>query len=151
MKSLLKIKNLHHKSLHQQRGLTLISWCFVLIILAFCGMFVFRVVPMYAENTYVVKALKSLVEPGARVMEMSDGEIKKKLFNYYLVNNIRTEGPKNIIIDRKTKALLVTIDYESRTNLFWNIDIVVSFQNHLDGEQPALCCKPLAEKRATKY
>jgi hypothetical protein len=106
---------------------------------------------MYAETVYVVNALKSLVEPGARITEMSDAEIKKKLFNFYLVNNVRSEGPKNIVIDRKSQTLLVTIDYESRTNLFWNIDIVVSFQNHLDGEQPALCCKPLAEKRAAKY
>jgi hypothetical protein len=151
MKSWSSVKRLPHKSLQQQRGLTLISWVFVLAILAFCGMFAFAVVPMYAENRYVEQALKTLAEPGFPVNEMSDSEIKKKLQNFYMVNNVRSDGPQNIIIDRKSKSLLITIDYEIRTNLFYNIDVVTSFQNHLDGDNPALCCKPLAEKRATKY
>jgi hypothetical protein len=68
-----------------------------------------------------------------------------------MVNNVRSDGPQNIVIDRRSKTLLVSIDYENRVNLFWNIDVITSFQNHLDGERPELCCKPLAEKRATKY
>ncbi len=151
MKSLPNVKYLPQKSLQQQRGLTLISWIFVAAILAFCGMFAFSVVPMYAENMYVEKALKSIAEPGAQVNEMSDSEIKKKLQNFYMVNNVRSDGPQNIVIDRKSKNLLIKIDYEIRTNLFYNIDIVTNFQNHLDGDHPNLCCKPLAEKRDTKY
>lgn len=151
MKSLSNMKRLPQKSLHQQRGLTLISWIFVAAILAFCGMFAFSVVPMYAENMYVVKALKSLAEPGERVAEMTDSEIRKKIQNFYLINNVRSEGPQNIVIDRKSKNLLITIDYENRTNLFYNIDVVTVFQNHLDGDHPDLCCRALAEKRATQY
>jgi hypothetical protein len=152
MKRINNLKNLPQKSLQQQHGLTLISWIFVLMIVAFCGIFAFRIVPMYSENVYVVNALKSLAEPGMKVSEMSDSEIKKKLQNYYLVNNVRSEGPQNIIIDHKSKSLLVTVDYESRAHLFYNIDVVLSFQNHLDGDQPNLCCKPLAESSApSKY
>lgn len=152
MKRIQNLKSVPHKSLQQQRGLTMISWVFVLAILAFCGLFAFRVVPMYAENMYVVKALKSLIEPGDRIAEMSDAEVKKRIQNFYTVNNVRSDGPQNIIIDRKSKSLVVTIDYESRVNLFWNIDLVTSFQNHLDAEHPNLCCKPLAEAReTTKY
>lgn len=146
MKSLLRVKSTPRmKSLKQQAGLTMVSWIFVLAILAFCGMFGFAIVPMYAENMYVEKALKSLVEPGRNLSEMSDSEIRKKLLNFYLINNVRSEGPQAIGIDRKTKSLLITIDYENRTNLFYNIDVVTSFQNHLDAEQPNLCCKPLGK------
>jgi hypothetical protein len=130
------------KGLQQQRGLTMISWVFVLAVLAFCGIFGFAVVPMYAENVYVVNALKSLAEPGVNIAEMSDAEINKKLQNFYMVNNVRSDGAQNIVIDRKSKALLITIDYENRANLFWNIDVVTRFQNHLDAEHPKLCCKP---------
>ena len=130
------------KGLQQQRGLTMISWVFVLAVLAFCGIFGFAVVPMYAENVYVVNALKSLAEPGINIAEMSDAEINKKLQNFYMVNNVRSDGAQNIVIDRKSKALLITIDYENRANLFWNIDVVTRFKNHLDAEHPKLCCKP---------
>jgi hypothetical protein len=151
MKRVKNFKRVSCSSLQKQRGLTMISWVFVLAILAFCGMFTFRVVPMYAENMYVVKALKSLGEPGSQLNEMSDSEIKKKLQNFYMVNNVRSEGAQNIVIDRKSKNLLIKIDYENRTNLFYNIDIVARFENHLDGDHPDLCCKPLADSRATKY
>ncbi len=150
MKSLSRVTSVPQNGLQQQRGLTLISWIFVLAILAFCGMFGFAVVPMYAENMYVTNALKSLAAPAEHVTEMTDTEIRKKLLNFYLVNNVRSEGPQNIVIDRKSKNLLIKIDYENRANLFWNIDVVASFQNHLDGDNPAGCCKPTADARATK-
>ena len=139
------------KGLQSQRGLTFISWIFVLAVLSFCGIFVSRVVPMYAENTYVVSALKSLAEPGAQLNDMSDAEIKKRLLNFYMINNVRSDGAQHIVIDRKTKNLLITIDYENRTNLFYNIDVVASFQNHLDAEHPNLCCRPATEQKSAKY
>ena len=148
MNVLLTHKQILGRNLQQQKGLTLISWIFVVAILAFCGMFAFAVVPMYAENMYVVNALKTLAEPGAQVNEMSDTEIKKRIQNFYLVNNVRSDGPQNIVIDRKSKNLLIKIDYENRTNFFYNIDVVTSFQNHLDGDHPNLCCKPSADQRA---
>jgi|GEM_PF-102104 len=148
-----KIKKFPQKSLQSQQGLTLISWIFVLIIIVFCGVFAFRIVPMYAENRYVKDALKSLAEPGMKVSDMSNSEIQKKMMNYYLVNNVRSAGPQNIVIERKSSSVIVKVDYESRANLFANIDVVMSFQNHLDGDQPNLCCKPSASEtpRATKY
>ncbi len=149
MKSLLRVKStLRIKSLKQQAGLTMISWIFVLAVLAFCGIFAFAVVPMYAENIYVVKALKALAEPNNNLSEMSNAQINKQLQNFYMINNVRSEGAQNIVIDRKSKNLLITIDYENRINLFYNIDIVTSFQNHLDADNPNLCCKPAADKRA---
>ncbi len=146
------LKKMMQQNLQKQRGLTMISWVFVLAILAFCGMFAFAVVPMYAENMYVVKALKSLAEPNNNLAEMSNAEINKRLQNFYMINNVRSEGAQNIVIDRKSKNLLITIDYENRVNLFYNIDIVTSFKNHLDADHPNLCCTPAVENRATsKY
>jgi hypothetical protein len=69
-----------------------------------------------------------------------------------MVNNVRSDGAQNIVIDRKSKTLLITIDYENRANLFYNIDVVTRFQNHLDADHPKLCCKPSVDKRApSKY
>lgn len=129
----------------RQRGLTMISWICVLAILSFCGLFAFKVVPMYAENTYVVSALQSLAAE-SNFEDMSDAEIKKFLNNYYMVNNVRSEGPQKIVIDRKSKNLVVKIDYENRANLMYNIDLVADFKNHLDASQKNICCKPRKEK-----
>ncbi|RYY75005.1 MAG: DUF4845 domain-containing protein [Gammaproteobacteria bacterium] len=150
MKQINKAKSIQLKSLSKQNGLSLISWIIVIGVLGFCAIFAVRLVPMYSENMYVEKALKSLSESGAKVNEMSDSEIKKKIMNFYLINNVTSKGPENIVIDRSSKSTLITIDYENRTNLFSNIDVVARFQNHLDADQPNLCCKPLADSRATK-
>ena len=150
MNQIEKTRKFPRKNLQSQHGMSIVSWILLIGILGFCALFAVRVIPMYSENLYVVKALKSLTESGVKINELSDSEIKKKIMNFYLINNVTSKGPENIVIDRKSKSLLVTIDYENRTNFFSNIDVVVSFQNHLDGDQPNLCCKPSANSRASK-
>lgn len=117
-----------------------------LVIVVVAGFFLwsaFKVVPIYSENMYVKSALRSLVSSGEKLEDMSDSEISKKLSNFYMINNVRSEGPtNNIKIDREAERVLVTIDYETRTPLMSNIDLVLSFKNHLDSTKPTQCCKP---------
>jgi hypothetical protein len=137
------MKNLSNmNSLKNQRGLTMLSWVAVMAIASFCGLFAFNVVPMYAENTYVVAGLKQLADSGTTFDDMTDAEIKKKLTTFYSLNNVRSEGPQHIVIDRSSKNFIVKVDYELRANLFYNIDIVTSFKNHLDSARKSECCKP---------
>ena len=90
-------------------------------------------------------ALRSLEGSGEKLEQMTDAEISKKLNNFYMVNNVRSEGPtKNIKVERESEKAIVTVDYETRVPLFWNIDLVLSFQNHLDSTRPGQCCKPPA-------
>lgn len=133
-----------YKTIKSQRGLGMLQWALVIAVAGFFLLFAFKVVPLYAENRYVESALRSLETGGEKVEEMTDAEIKKKLGNFYMINNVRSEGPtKNIKIDRRSEDLLITIDYETRVPLFYNIDLVLSFQNHLDSSRPGQCCKPV--------
>jgi len=133
------------KAISKQRGLGMLQWALVIAVVGFFMLFAFKVVPMYAENRYVTSALTSLVEPGGKLEEMTNQEIMKKMGNFYMINNVRSEGPaKNIKIDRTNNRVLVTVDYETRTNFVANIDVVVSFKNHLDSTRPHECCKPAA-------
>jgi len=139
----MKVRNL--KSIKHQRGLGMLQWALVIAIAGFFLLFAFKVVPLYAENRYVEVALRSLENGGEKLEQMTDSEIKKKLNNFYMLNNVRSEGPtKNIKIARESEKALVTVDYETRVPLFWNIDLVLSFQNHLDSTRPGQCCKPPA-------
>jgi len=131
------------KSIKHQRGLGMLQWLLIIIVAGFFLLAAFKIVPMYAENRYVESALRSLVGGGERLEEMSDAEIKKKLDNFYMINNVRSDGPtKNIKINRDSSKLLITIDYETRDNLFLNIDVILTFKNHLDSTRPNQCCKP---------
>jgi hypothetical protein len=139
------IKNNNLKSIKHQRGLGMLQWALVIAIAGFFLLFAFKVIPLYAENRYVESALRSLETGGEKLDQMTDAEITKKLNNFYMINNVRSEGPtKNIKIERESEKAVVTVDYETRVPLFYNIDLVLSFQNHLDSTRPGQCCKPPA-------
>ena len=139
----MKANNL--KSIKHQRGLGMLQWALVIAIAGFFLLFAFKVVPLYFENNYVKTALRSLQNSGEKLEQMTDAEITKKLTNFYMINNVRSEGPtKNIKIERESEKAVVTVDYETRVPLFYNIDLVLSFQNHLDSTRPGQCCKPPA-------
>lgn len=139
----MKANNL--KSIKHQRGLGMLQWALVIAIAGFFILFAFKVIPLYAENRYVESALRSLENGGEKLEQMTDAEISKKLNNFYMINNVRSEGPtKNIKVVRESEKALVTVDYETRVPLFYNIDLVLSFQNHLDSTRPGQCCKPAA-------
>jgi hypothetical protein len=132
-----------YKTIKRQRGLGMLQWLVVIIVVVVMGKFAFTVVPIYAENMYVKTALKSLDEGAGKLENMTDAEIKKKLTNFYLINNVRSKGPtENIKIERESDKVLVTVDYETREQYLFNMDIIVRFQNHLDSTRPGQCCKP---------
>lgn len=131
------------KSLRKQQGLGMLAWLLVLAVAGFFLLGAFKIIPMYADNQYIISGLKTLVEPGTRLEDMTNAEIKKKMNNFYTVNNVRSKEAQNIVIERDAKKVLVKIDYETRANLFANLDVVVSFKNHLDSTNPGQCCKPL--------
>lgn len=137
------------KLIKHQRGMGMLQWAVVIAIAGFFLLFAFKVVPLYAENRYVESALRSLQTGGEKLEQMTDAEINKKLTNFYMINNVRSPGPtKNIKIQRESEKVLVTVDYETRVPLFYNIDLVLSFQNHLDSARPGQCCRPFVPLKA---
>ena len=138
------MKSIQMKSLKHQRGLGMLQWLVIIIVVVILGKLAYAIVPIYSENVYVRSALKSLVkDTTVKLEQMSDEEIRKKISNFYMINNVNSEGPnKNLKIERESEKVLITVDYETRASFFWNIDIVVNFKNHLDSTRPALCCDP---------
>jgi hypothetical protein len=136
------------KSIDKQRGISMITLVLYLVVLGFLANFGVKVIPLYADNQYVISALKSLTKGGVKLDQMADTEIRKTLDSFFIVNNVRNQDPKNLKIDRKADHVVVSIDYEARVNLFLNADIAVTFVNHLDSARPALCCTPVAETKS---
>lgn len=127
-----------------QRGMSSLSLMMILLVAGFFMMCAFKLVPAYAENVYVVDALKALGNGAKPVAEMSKRDIKSALQKHYMLNNVRSEGPNNIDVERTRDGLLVNINYEVRTVLIdaINLDVVVRFENQLDSSDVDSCCKP---------
>jgi hypothetical protein len=133
------------RTLKKQQGLGMLAWLVVLAIAGFFLLCAFKIIPLYAENRYVISGLKALVEPGTKLEDMTTAEIKKKMGNFYMINNVRSKDAQNIVVERDARRVVVKIDYEARVNLFYNLDVVVDFKNHLDSTAPHQCCKPVTE------
>lgn len=128
-----------------QRGITTLGFVFLILIGVFFVFTAFKVVPPYAENRYIVSALKSLARNNDDLFSVSSADIREQLTKFYTVNNVRTEGRKNLDIDRRASRVIITIAYETRVDFFHNIDLVFSFNNQLDSSAPEQCCTPLEE------
>lgn len=129
----------------QQRGMTTLGFMFVILLAVFVIYTAFKVVPPYAENRYIVSALKSLARNEDDLFSLSNGQIRDRLIKFYTVNNVRSEGSKNIDIDRRSSRVIVTIAYDEEVEYFHNISLLFRFNNQLDSSVPERCCAPLEE------
>ncbi len=119
------------KGLHKQRGMTAIGWMLVLGLIAFFTLITLRLAPLYLEYTKVVSVLESLEkEPG--ITRQTKAEIRKMISRRFDVNDVRGLDAKQAIIVQKAGTLTVTMDYERRTSLFGNIDLVAKFKKEVE-------------------
>ena len=114
-------------NIRKHKGLTLIGFLIVLVIVLFFAYSAMRVVPMYLEYHALVNALNKLVEdPGAKAMPpyKIKQSIQMSLWASYASNNIKDE---HIRISKKSDGVNVRVAYEVREEFLGNIDIIGSF------------------------
>ncbi|UTA46284.1 DUF4845 domain-containing protein [Simiduia sp. 21SJ11W-1] len=132
---------------NQQLGMSSLNLILVLAVAGFFLMCAFKLVPVYSENQYIVSALESLRDKDKPVSQMSPSEIKHHLSNFYMINGVRSVGSSNIEIERERNRNIITINYEVRVPLIYNISVVVDFQNYMDTSKPEECCRPPVDYR----
>lgn len=131
------------KSLRLQAGLSPLGWLFLAMIAAFLALFAFKVGGIYFDNMLIKSTLEELGnEPN--VNDMTSREIKSIISKKFQVNGVRDpEITGAVKVKKLSNKKLVSISYERRENLFYNIDLVLAFDNVLDTSAPNLCCTPL--------
>ncbi len=115
----------------QQRGLTLIGFLMVLVIVGFFAYIIMRVFPIYNENWAVQNAIKGLQnETGVATMPID--QVRTSLMRRMDVNYVSSVKPEHITVNRRGGNNSLVIDYEVRTNFIYNINLVVSFNHVVD-------------------
>ena len=116
---------------NKQKGMTGIGWIMVIGIIIFSAVVAMRVFPIYMEGFKVRSALASLKEqPG--VTKKAKSEIVKLLFNRFQVDDITNVTREDILIEKSNGVLTVTIDYEIRTHVMGNMDVVGKFNQEVE-------------------
>ncbi|MCW8126351.1 DUF4845 domain-containing protein [Microbulbifer halophilus] len=131
-------------SLRRQRGMSYWGWLGIVAIFGFILTCASKMGPAYIDAYYVDEGLRDLSEnPGLR--DMSRGEIKKELDRFFLINNVRGEPTESVRILRGADSMLVSVDYELRQPLFYNVDVVMKFNKQLNTARADLCCEPTVD------
>lgn len=136
------------KTHYSQRGMSSLGWLVVILVGGFFLTCALKLGPVYADNLLVRDALKSLNNlpgDGQSFTELSDSNIRTQLNNYFTINGIRDVPRNAVAIERKSDSVLVNINYERRVPLFYNIDVVMTFNNQFDSRRPSECCKPQSD------
>lgn len=115
----------------RQRGLTAISWIFIITLAVFLGMIGLKLVPIYLENYSIQTLLRQLPEEPF-IGEKGPAEIRKSLIARFKINSIYDFDPNKIKIQKGLRNYVVDITYEVRKPVIGNVDMVVSFSDSVE-------------------
>ena len=118
----------------KQKGITLIGFGIVLVLVVFFAYIGMRLVPLYLEYHALAGAMDRLQEdPGAAKLPPSKirERIMRSLYVSYASENIQ----RNHIKIRRSDGILVNVAYEVRRPMIGNVDIVVSFDRSVNLRQ----------------
>ncbi len=118
-------------SLRRQKGASVFA---IIILLVMVGMFLLsalKVAPAYMDNNVIVNAMNGMINNND-FESMSISEVRSSLQRSLVTNNIRDFSTGSVVLTREGDDSFVDINYESRVPLFYNIDIVVVFENRFD-------------------
>jgi hypothetical protein len=109
-----------------QAGLTAIGLMLILIPVGLAVYIVMRAAPAYIEALSVGDVVNSLKKE-LDLKERSREEIYTMIKKRFDINNISSVNKDDIKIQKTVNNVTVTIDYEARAPLFWNVALAFAF------------------------
>ena len=118
-------------NIKKQAGMTMWGVMALVIILVANGLAALKIVPIYMDNMTIEKIMQSY-EERLKTERISKTELRKGISRNLLINNIRDLKKDQIVVIQSPKKTKIQIKYEVRRNLYYNLDVVVSFDNVLE-------------------
>lgn len=120
--------------LKKQRGMAMISWLVVMVVLGFFALVLIRLLPVYVDDYGVKNVIKSLSEDSALIAQNQSADsmvtaVKTSLAKRFVVNNIKNISVHDVEVSSTTQGIEVHLEYESRVPILFNIDAVVHFEH----------------------
>jgi hypothetical protein len=116
----------------QQQGMTAIGWLIVLGLIAFFALIGIRLLPLYLESFKVAGALDSMKQEPF-VTKKDKGEIMRMLSRRFEIDDIDSvDLRKNVEISKDAGILKIRADWERRTHLLGNVDVVLHFDKNVE-------------------
>lgn len=114
--------------LKEQRGLSLISLMVVIAVVVFFAMVGVKSLPVYL-NHYKIKSIMHSVAAQPGMSENSAPEIRESFARRFDIDMVDHVNEQDIKITGSAGAeKFITLDYEVRVHMFYNVDTVYVFK-----------------------
>lgn len=122
------MNNRQLSNLKTQAGASAITM--LVMVLFFGGLLTLAIKlgPIYLDDITIQEAIESL-EGTEGLNAMGPAQVRTLIDKRLSVNNVRGFDPKNIAVEKNGDMVVINVVYDMRTNIFSNVDAVVSF-NH---------------------
>ena len=110
----------------KQRGITLVSFVIVLVVVGFFFYMGMVLGPTYSEYYGVVKSMKSLASQ-TDSETMDKARLQINLQKYFDVGYVESVQGKDLKLTRNKSMNEIDMNYEVRRPFIYNIDFVVKF------------------------
>jgi hypothetical protein len=111
---------------HDERGLTLISWIFVLAVAFLFGLAGLRLVPVYLEYLKITSSLNS-VQKEFSGQTATVNDLRSALSKRFDIEDVHVITKQDVKIDRGAGGYMMRAKYEHRTPFVANIGFIVAF------------------------
>ena len=115
---------------HKQRGISILGFLMIAIMVGFFVMAGLRIAPGYFEYLTVRDIVKRVATEFDRDID-NISDIRRSLADYLNTNQVKSISYKEIIIERRDGEIVIDASYEDRQPLFWRIDAVVKYDDLL--------------------
>lgn len=120
----------------KQKGMTLMSFIIVLVVVGFFALMAMKLFPMYSEYNNLSSVMKEFAkQPASASMTSAQAfaDLERR-FNIAYVSSVKREHVKIIRAGNSSK---LNIAYEVRVPLVANLDVVGKFDNTVDLNGPS--------------
>jgi hypothetical protein len=116
------------KTRFSQQGLSMTGWMAVLFVIAIFVTCAVKILPLYLDAWTARTAIENVVEKQREKTE-SIKAIRSAINRQFTANRIETLKVKDIKITKTKGKVIIDAHYEKRESLFYNIDVVVKFDD----------------------
>jgi hypothetical protein len=113
---------------NRQRGLGLWGWIFVLGVIGFVSMVTLKLTPIYLSEMAIARVVRQTAQdPGNGSLPLP--ELRRAMQTRWDVEGITTLDVRDVKLVKFGPGRALSYDYEARAELFYNISLVVRFEN----------------------
>jgi len=122
-------------NIKRQSGASMWGIMMLVIILMANAFIALKIVPTYLDFRTVKVVVNSTIEE-LKKKRLSNVKVRGSIERKLLINGIRDLKREDLKIKQTNKKSTITMDYEVRKPIFYNIDAVMKFKYEAEAERP---------------